>query len=229
MSCRRPTSGGSSRLPSEPGAPSSRSSSPTDATAGSTSSRSTAGRWLDSSRARSAARTRPAEAADRAAAVPALRIQQPEEDVHRGRRRARRPPVAGAARRPEPADARVRRPTPTSRPRRPRDGGPIRRRLGRDLDEAGGPDVRRHAARSTGAPRPDPARRPALGQLQEPPALGVHRLPRPGPPRGARDGRAVGGPPRRRGGRDRPGHAATRRPPTRRSRSCSTSARRPPT
>ena len=77
-----------------------------------------------------------------------------------------------------------------------------RRCLARDLDPAGDPSLHGPAARP-GAHRSDPQRRPARHQLEEPAALVVHRLSRPGAPARSRRHRAVRRPPRRGGRRDR--------------------------
>ena len=95
-----------------------------------------------------------------------------------------------------------------------------------DPDPPGDPPVRRRADCPT-RPGPDPPGGPPGRQLEEQPALGLHRLSATGPPRGAGGRRSVGRAPRRGGGRDRPRHARSPPAATRPCRSCSTSARRP--
>ena len=127
--------------------------------------------------------------------------------------RPRRPAASGRSPRSpcpaRPAPARARR-----RRRRRRSASPIgasRRTVTDSRRTPSGPRSRRSGPIRRFADRPlEPehlerilARRPARRQLQEPAALDVHRVPRPGAPARARRGRAVGRPSRRRGGRDR--------------------------
>ena len=108
------------------------------------------------------------------------------------------------------------------RPRRRAGAGLMRRG---DRSASGTPSrptasIRRFADRplERRAPRAHPPRRPPRQQLQEPAALGIHRLPRPDASAGAGGGRAVRRPPGRGGRRRRARHAGSARGRTRRCR-----------
>ena len=233
-SCRRPTWHGSPR-PLGPGAVAGgrrcrpgrdRARSPRASTPGCTSSRPTAGRWRASWPARSAGRWSPTRPAS---SPPRPRPSGSPTRRHGSARSRTRPAASG--------------PLPRSRCRARR--GRTRARC-RSLDEPvidmNDDDpvwdaIHRKRAIRAFADRPlEPAHLERIldagasgRQLEELAALGVHRLSRPGPSARAVARRAVRRPSRRSGRRDRPRDARTRPRPTRRSRSCSTSARRPRT
>ena len=170
-------------------------------------------------------------AATQASASPISRpSSRPSTRLPGGLRTLAQVALPGATRPPLSREAPSRRPLPRDPRRRPSRRAIHRPTPGleRDRDQARRPALRRPPAR-TGPPRAHPRCRPARGQQQEPAALDVHRLPRPRPPaaswrRSARGPATSPAPPSR-----SPSSPRTRRPPTRRCRSCSTSGRRPRT
>ena len=101
--------------------------------------------------------------------------------------------------------------TPTHRPPEPDPAretvtAPRTTRVWRPSPGSARSGLRRPTARA-GAPRPHPACRPACRELEEPPTVGVHRVPRPGAPARAIDRRSVGRSSRGCCGGDRAGDA----------------------